>query len=167
MVDDALRARFWQKVDRSSECWTWTAVKNHWGYGRIMVQGKARAAHRVSYLISNGPVPAGMCVLHTCDNPPCVNPSHLFLGTLKDNMLDMVRKGRGPSRLFTHGPSGPRTNTAKGESHGHSFLREADVREMRALRATGLSYAAIARRFGIHSTTARDICVRQRWKHVA
>lgn len=85
-------ARFWDKVDRSGECWEWTSQRNGGGYGLFSLNGKPVYAHRLSYYLSNG-VFDGF-VLHKCDNPPCVNPEHLFVGTHQDNMDDMYAKGR-------------------------------------------------------------------------
>lgn len=95
-----LAARFWEKVDKRGldECWPWLAGTDGRGYGTI---GPGREhvsdlkAHRVSYELNVGPIPAGMHVLHHCDNPPCVNPAHLWVGTDADNMHDMLAKGRG------------------------------------------------------------------------
>lgn len=91
---------FWKKVDiRSGDaCWEWKSAKNSTGYGLhgIKIDGKGRCflAHRVAWVLRNGQIPAGMCVCHRCDNPSCVNPAHLFLGTNLDNVRDMDSKGR-------------------------------------------------------------------------
>src|SRR3990172_4237019 len=90
---------FWAKVNKSDGCWTWTASKRKFGYGAFVwadsegriIQGRA---HRFSYELHHGPIPLGICVLHKCDNPACVRPSHLFLGTRADNNFDMLSKGR-------------------------------------------------------------------------
>jgi len=87
--------RFWSKVQcLPGPCWLWTGTRQHNGYGRILVDGRMRQAHRVSYELTFGPVPAGLQVCHKCDNPPCVNPDHLFVGTQSDNLFDQGRKGR-------------------------------------------------------------------------
>ena len=86
--------RFWSYVDSSKECWTWTAYKNKDKYGVFAIDRIPHYAHRVSWMIHNGEIPDGLCVLHKCDNPPCVRPDHLFLGTRKDNNVDKSLKGR-------------------------------------------------------------------------
>lgn len=89
--------RFWAKVDKRSkaECWPWLGSTNSRGYGSLWVMGKLTAAHRISWsLFNNREIPGGMFVLHNCDNPRCVNPTHLFLGTQFDNMRDCCSKGR-------------------------------------------------------------------------
>jgi hypothetical protein len=106
-----LEERFWPKVNKTAPngCWEWTACTNELGYGWIAAgtrQGRHLKAHRVSYALAFGEVPEGMSVLHRCDNPLCVKPSHLFLGTQADNMADMIRKGRKVTHAASHCPQG-------------------------------------------------------------
>ncbi len=98
--------RFFHKVDKASDCWGWLAGKDKDGYGKIKVSGKTVQAHRLSWNIHNGSVPEGVHVLHHCDNPSCVNPDHLFLGTHLDNMHDRDAKGRNGYSRRTHCPKG-------------------------------------------------------------
>lgn len=86
--------RFWANVDKSGDCWTWTAGRYPTGYGMFGVNRVPRGAHRVSWELTHGPIPAGLEVCHSCDNPPCVRPSHLWLGTHRQNIEDAGRKGR-------------------------------------------------------------------------
>lgn len=90
---------FFGKVNKSGSCWNWEGGKNHAGYGNFQERfssGKPKqwGAHRFSFYISNGDIPVGMCVLHSCDNPSCVNPEHLFLGNSRDNIIDCLKKRR-------------------------------------------------------------------------
>ena len=90
--------RFWENVSKTETCWVWIGHRKETNYGVISEgkrKGRPKSAHRYSWEIHNGPIPEGLCVLHRCDNPPCVNPEHLFLGTLADNAQDMLAKGRG------------------------------------------------------------------------
>ena len=96
--------KFWKKVDKSGDCWLWMAGKLEKGYGQFWFDGRTHRAHRMAWLLTNGEIPEGMCVLHKCDNPPCVNPSHLWLGTNQDNMDDMNNKGRNWNSNRTHCP---------------------------------------------------------------
>ena len=88
--------RFWEKVRTGKGCWEWQGGRAAFGHGLIHLGNgnKLVQAHRVAWELANGPIPDGLCVLHHCDNPPCVRPTHLFLGTLGDNARDMVAKGR-------------------------------------------------------------------------
>ncbi len=97
-----LTDRFMSKVKKTESCWLWTAYTNKWGYGTIKILGKMRLAHRVSFTLFRCPIPEGLLVCHTCDNPPCVNPDHLWLGTDKDNASDCLSKGRNPQAAKTH-----------------------------------------------------------------
>lgn len=97
----SLDERFWAKVRRDpTGCWEWTGYRHYrWGYGHIAVNRKVQNAHRVAWELTEGEIPAGLLVLHRCDNPPCCRPAHLFLGTHDDNMKDMARKGRQPTKV--------------------------------------------------------------------
>jgi hypothetical protein len=93
-----IASRFWSKVDATGgidACWPWTGVRIPSGYGQLWSGKRHRPATRIAVLLSGRDIPAGMIVCHTCDNPPCVNPDHLFVGTYSDNMRDMLAKGRG------------------------------------------------------------------------
>ena len=101
-----LEARFWEKVDvrGPSECWPWLGAKNSRGYGTIRINGRTgRATHAACMLAYDRPVPSGFEVCHRCDNPSCVNPTHLWIGTKSDNMQDSIAKGRRYSPFCKHG----------------------------------------------------------------
>lgn len=95
--------QFWARVERGDGCWLWQGMTISGGYGRVGWRGMKAVAHRVAWELTYGPIPEGLWVLHRCDNPPCCNPEHLFLGSRLDNIADMVAKGRGANR-FTHQP---------------------------------------------------------------
>lgn len=151
-----LMERFEDKFipEPNSGCWLWIANAFPSGYGQIKAKGKPRLAHRVSWELYNGPIPEhdsyhGICVCHKCDNPSCVNPDHLFLGTQSDNVADQVKKGR--------------TNPPKGESQVNAKLTEADVL---AIRADPRTYREIAPDYGITHPHVSDIKNRKRWRHI-
>ena len=136
--------RFWAKVAKSDGCWLWTGARASNGYGSFRFADRpcATAAHRAAWELACGPIPHGMHVLHRCDNPPCVRPGHLFLGTAKTNMTDKAIKGRAARRLT-----------------------ETQVRQIRARHAYGESGYQLAREFGISRTTVTDIAVKT-WRHI-
>jgi hypothetical protein len=147
-----LEKRFWQYVTKTPTCWLWTGAKTtYWEYGEISVNRIPTGAHRVSWELHNGPIPEGMCVCHHCDNPPCVNPSHLFLGTRLDNTRDMDRKGR----RITNNPFGI-------YSHHHK-LNEAQVR---AIKVSTNPQRQCAKEFGISKTQVKDIRDGKSWPHI-
>ena len=151
-----LADRFWPKVDKrgADDCWPWTASLGTRGYGQIGHKaGKPKGAHRVAYELAVGPIPTALFVLHTCDNPACCNPAHLFLGTQADNMADMLRKGR--------------KVVLRGTEKKQARLDEDKVRQIRSLAAGGWLHADIAAAYGIHPTYVGVIAARKKWAHVA
>lgn len=126
--------RFLKNVRKTGSCWIWTGAAFKGKYGAFWYERRTIGAHRASWLILRGEIPAGVFVCHRCDIPLCVNPDHLFLATPKENTLDMVTKGRG--------------RWVSGESHYMSKLTDAQIIEMAALRGAE-TQAAVARKFGI------------------
>ena len=162
-----LADRLWEKVDRSAGadgCWIWTGAKGARGYGRITVveaDGKkiAKNAHRVAWELTHGPLLKGQLVCHNCpggDNPSCVNPAHMFIGSHKENMRDMAKKGR---QAFQSSPEKIALSRA-------SKLSEDDAREIRTLSDAGFPLQDIAERFGVHRLTVIDVVARKTWRHV-
>lgn len=154
-------ARFWPKVRKGPGCWEWTASRNRWGYGRLGVTRRQFAyAHRIAWELENGPIPTGKIVCHRCDNPACVRPDHLFLGTHADNVQDMLSKGRGGLRLH------PET-AARGEQASKAKLKAEQVKEIRRLyRGGGISQRELARRFGVTQNAISMLLHRKSWSHV-
>lgn len=150
-----LAERFWEKVKKSDGCWGWTHSKNSKGYGRIGIgtwrDRRVGMAHRVSWELHYGPIPKGLCVCHRCDNPACVRPDHLFLGTKAENNIDMTLKGR------------RRNGTTNGEQHPCAKLSAAQVLEIRS--AAG-SQQSIADRHGVSQVLVSQIKRLKIWKHL-
>lgn len=144
--------RFWTKVDKRGDCWEWRGCVNNKGYGQFSTGDRAHRKlilpHRYSYELSYGTIPPGLFVLHRCDNPRCVRPDHLFLGTNLDNMADMRRKGR--SRF--------------GERHPLAKLTMAQVALIRERHAAGETSARLAQAFQVTPSTINNIVVRRSWK---
>ena len=113
--------RFWRYVRKTEYCWIWTGSKNSsgpYGYGELYVRGKKVKAHRFSWEIHNGPIPSGLYACHHCDNPPCVRPDHLFIGTQRDNALDCERKNRFPHTRLTYCKRGHEFSLENTHLHG-------------------------------------------------
>lgn len=148
--------RFWSKVDRQNpdECWEWQAARMPDGYGAFGRTGSGSGsvrAHRWSYENAYGAIPEGMHICHHCDNPPCVNPAHLFVGTRNDNMRDMVAKGR----------------SRKGERHNQVQLTESQVLEIRReWAAGGQTQTQIAVRFNTNKANVSQIVRGKKWQHL-
>jgi hypothetical protein len=146
--------RFWAHVDKGNNdgCWEWTAARDKKGYGVFSIPGRKQVfAHRYSYELAYGSVPPDILVLHHCDNPGCVRPTHLFMGTHADNMTDMVNKGRS---LF-------------GERHPGAILTEQDVVQIRQLHSTRLPLKTIANQFQVTPATVAGVVYRKSWRHLS
>jgi hypothetical protein len=145
-----VRERFEEKFYKcgSNECWDWLHYKDRDGYGSFYRDGITTGAHRASYELYVGVIPDGMKVCHKCDRPSCVNPSHLFLGSAKDNWGDMVAKGR--------------EVRARGERHGCAKLTWQDACKIRSLEGTA-SQAGIAKQFGVTAMVVNRILRNRRW----
>lgn len=146
---------FWDRVDKSGDCWLWTRARSH-GYGKVWSPDERRvvSAHRVAWELTNGAIPDGLCVLHRCDNPPCVRPDHLFLGTIKDNNDDKLNKGRLVSGFAVVG--------YRGEKHWKARLTRQQAEEIRA-RSTE-PRAALAAEFGVSVATIKAIRGGRLWQ---
>ena len=143
--------RFWDKVEKTDSCWLWTGYRNEKGYGIFRVIGGVERAHRFSYLLHYGEIPAGKMILHSCDNPSCVNPSHLYAGTETDNSRDREERTK-PNR--------------KGSNNGRSKLTEEQVREVLSLKKCGFSNVGLRKMFNVSYCAINDIVNRRKWKHV-
>jgi len=157
-----LKERFLAKTDKTgSGCWNWTGFVGTTGYGELAVDGKKARAHRVAYELFKGKITnldgsdsRGTCVMHICDNPLCVNPDHLVLGTHKDNMDDKKQKGRFVS------------NPLVGEMHQNAKLCADDVYSIRCLNYVGASLRQLADLFSVSRGTIHKVLTGATWSHV-
>jgi excisionase family DNA binding protein len=162
-ADDPIRKRFWSKVDKNGPvpehkpeigpCWVYAESRAEFGYGQFYLRrGNPRLAHSVSYALCKGPVPPRMHVCHHCDNPPCVRPDHLFIGTAAANALDCVSKGR--------------ANRAQGVRHASARLDDDAVRAIRAVEPYYGRVRDLARKYGVSDTAIRSVLTGRTWRHV-
>ncbi len=153
-LTDAATARYFSRVIKNlgDECWGWSLPANGDGYVRFSVGGSSYLGHKYSWVLHNGPIPGNLYVLHTCDNRACSNPAHLFLGTQRDNIEDMIAKGRSPDQ--------------RGDANPKAALSTEDVLAIRARLEAGEVNAAIARDYGVTPTNIWMIKVRRTWSHI-
>lgn len=144
--------KFWDKIDKTPSCWIWKGTKNRKGYGMFTVNKKSYRASRLSYMLSMGEFNIKLLVCHKCDNTSCVNPSHLFLGTAKDNWQDMVSKGR--------------ENRARGERINTSKLKKEDIGKIRQLLSENKTHREIAIIFKVSAVSITKIANKKSWKHL-
>lgn len=202
MNTDLFIRNFWASVEKAgptmphvpgiTPCWRWLGRKSAGGYGVLNKHTKDISAHRASWLLHRGPIPKGMCILHRCDNPECVNIEHLWIGTHADNVADKVSKGRQPKGdnhgMRMHPECSPRgkehycykipgmleTLRARirnaprviGSNHPHAKLTEDQVFEIKAARRGGATQHALAKQFGVGRTTIQNILRGEIWRHV-
>lgn len=136
-----IEERFWSKIRKTTDCWLWEGSKSS-GYGKICVNNKSVSVHRISFILHKGKIPKGMSVLHTCDEPSCVNPNHLWVGTHRENMMDRDNKGR--------------SGTAK--------LNRKKVKEIRNIYSTrDCTQEELGKQFGVSTTAISNIIKNKRW----
>ncbi|MCW2900315.1 MAG: endonuclease [Streptosporangiaceae bacterium] len=155
----SLEERFWSKVDKAGpdDCWPWNRSRTEGGYGQFKVRAGAspQKASRVAWALVHGPIPEGLVVCHRCDNPPCCNPAHLFLGTIADNNADKITKGR---------QAETRPELVAVLVSRVRRLSNEQIDEVRRLHATGQSCRTIARRFDVHHTTIVRLTNGTHWR---
>jgi len=154
MMAEDWEDRYWNKVDVRGEddCWEWTACQTSDGYGQLWLNGKMIGAHRLAWELANGPIPKGLCVLHRCDHPACVNPGHLRLGSKADNFRDMLEKGRGQIPVLY------------GAENGRNKLTQEKIRRIRRLYATGEHLQReLGIQFGVSDHQVSNIVRRKHW----
>lgn len=150
--DSAFLSRFWNKVEKTSSCWEWKAASSG-GYGYISVKGQNTRVSRVSYELHFGKIPQGLYVCHKCDNPGCVRPDHLFLGTALDNARDRDNKGR---RI-----------PPAGTSNGYHKLSEKNVLDIIEIYKSGqYSQEQLGKKYGISQAHVSRLIKKQSWRHI-
>lgn len=161
----SMEERFLKHINKTETCWEWIGSKNKHGYGRFYANGMLKRAHRVAYELWRTTIPEGLIVRHMCDNPSCVNPDHLELGTQRDNMNDMTER----NRQAKGDKSGARLHpekVARGDKHYSAKLTEDDVKEILILRDFDFTQTELAKRFNVSQATIGYILRGDTWKHI-
>jgi len=149
-----LADQIWDYIDKNGPggCWLWCRSFDTWGYGQVWVDQVKYSTHRFIWEMYNGPIPKGFCVCHSCDNPPCCNPDHLFLGTHDDNMRDMKEKGRSNG------------GAPAGEGNGRAKITWEEVKTIRKMLNRGTPARVLSRKFGISIPQIYKIKNNNSWK---
>ncbi len=156
---------FMRYVEKKDKCWLWKGKKDKYGYAKSRVIKLTWHAHRASYFLFKEDIPKGMCVCHKCDMPSCVNPEHLFLGTQKENVRDMIKKGRKP--IGENHPSRKNPDYLKrGSNHWKSNLTEKQVEKIKSYEGGYGIGRRLAKRFKVSPQTISNIRNGKIWKHV-
>lgn len=144
--------RFWARLDRGdpSGCWPWPGHVSEWGYGRLTVAGERWYAHRYAWSLANGEIPEGLDICHSCNNPPCCNPAHLYLDTIAGNQTFMVEQGR----------------SSRGEKRHNAKLDATKVVQIREMAAAHVSQYEIADHFGVSQQCIWCVVNGRTWRHV-
>ena len=161
---DEIKKRFWKKINKTKDCWIWKEGCFINGYGQFRVGTKKMKAHRVVFMMINGEIPKNKIICHKCDNPKCVNPQHLFLGTHKDNALDSKNKGRRAFGL-RHGTYTKPHTRCKGEKNGSAKLTKENVIAIR-LQHKNTSVDVLSKNFKISKSQIRNIINYRAWRHI-
>lgn len=161
LVSKPIAERFWIRVEKTPTCWLWRGATTSSGYGHLYRDGRRIRAHRLVYEFTYGPISKGLFICHHCDNPLCVRPDHLFLGTPADNAHDMIRKGR--HAWFPKDKPAP-ARIARGEQHGCAKLTTEQVAEIRQVYASErITHKDIAARYGVNKSTIGRIVRQDSW----
>lgn len=149
----AVRENFFRHVDKTDTCWLWTGCLFSNGYGRVRIgRNRTVVAHRLSWELTHGPIPNGLCACHRCDVRACVNPSHIFLGTDADNVRDCINKNR---RAYF-----------RGSTHPMAKLMETDVIDIRAARKDGTALSALAKKYNVTPQAISLAANGKSWGHL-
>lgn len=169
-MNNALADRFWANVRIAGpdECWEWGRGRIPKGYGMFYIGGKPyarRSSHRMAWELTHGEIPEGMFVCHRCDNPPCCNPAHLFLGTPQENVLDRLSKGRcNYATGARHGTATRPERVARGERSGGAKLKDWQIPYIRTLLAAGVFQIHVALAYGVTDPTISNIATGTTWR---